>query len=123
MFRSGARGARVSPDPWGSDDDEQITERADDEIEMKEPPRQVTPPKVTEPKVPPKIPQKETKQPIKNDNGVANGGVIPTEPRKDFVYKRNPDKDLKNEELEKYLHARFATSTRNWTPHLGERRR
>ena len=69
MFRSGARGARVSPDPWGSDDDEQITERADDEIEMKEPPRQVTPPKVTEPKVPPKIPQKETKQPIKNDNG------------------------------------------------------
>ena len=134
MFRTGARGARVSPDPWGSDnEEEQINDTIDYEIEMQKPPspRQKTPPKSPAP--PPKaapvaVPPPVFTEPIKDkkdekDNVTVNGDVKPKEPRPEFVYQRNSKKDIDNDQLDKYLKARFSTSTRAWTPYLGERKR
>ena len=131
MFRTGARGARVSPDPWGSDEEEQINNTINDEMEMQAPPspRQKTPPKspAPPPKAPPVIPPPVFSQPVKDkkelEDNVVNGDVKPKEPKSDFVYQRSSKKDIDNEQLEKYLNARFATSTRAWTPYLGERYR
>ena len=134
MFRTGARGARVSPDPWGSDNEEEpIANTIDDEIEMQEPPRQKTPPREpTPPPKEPKVPPKEPKQPVNNEpvknnkdvkNNAINGDAKPKAPRPEFVYQRNSKKDIDNDQLDKYLKARFSTATRAWTPYLGERYR
>ena len=136
MWRTGARGNRVSPDPWGSDyEDEPITDRQDNNIKMQEqtyvpepvPQRQKTPPKSPELDVPkepvyiaPIVPLKEPKEPSNEMNGTV---IPPKEPDRNFVYHPDPRKDVTNEELDKYLKARFSTATHVWTPYLGERRR
>lgn len=134
MFRTGARGARVSPDPWGSDNEEEpVANTIDDEIEMQEPTRQRSPPREpTPPPKEPKVPPKEPKQPVNNEpvknnkdvkNNAINGDTKPKPPRPEFVYQRNSKKDIDNDQLDKYLKARFSTATRAWTPYLGERYR
>ena len=164
MWRKGARGARVSPDPWGSEDEEDNnTDKQLEAIEMERHPPPAPAPKAvapvvvapvvaSKPKTPPREPSPEPIEPSPEPNepdpepsepdipkaplymapiiaapvksNEMNGTVIPPkEPEKEFIYQRDPKKDVKNENLDRYLQARFSTATKQWTPYLGERRR
>lgn len=132
MFRTGARGARVSPDPWGSYyEEEQNTDIIDDDVGRVSPPSFIAPPpketyvppKEPKPKQPDQTANKQINEKAKNDRNQMNGGLKSKEPKKEFVYHGRSKKNMNNDQLDKYLHARFSSATRAWTPHLGVRYR
>ncbi|XP_053393438.1 transmembrane channel-like protein 7 isoform X2 [Mercenaria mercenaria] len=114
---TGARGNRVSPDPWDDDPVEEVPMEPPSYSDWGDPKQTVSEP------VKPKKSEPVVKKESKANAEVKKESIPEKKVESDFVYRGKPKKKVESvEEVDTYINKRFNNS-HAWTPYLWERKR